>query len=231
MRILKEKLKNFYGKYKHGIPLILYGAIYLSWFAYLEKTVTKGYRVIHMAVDDYIPFCEVFIIPYLLWFVYVAAVVLFFFFKDKTDYYRVCTFLFTGMTIFLIVSTLWPNGHHLRPSTLPRDNIFSHMVSALWQTDTPTNLWPSIHVYNSLGAYFAVARSKQFENKRGIRICSLVLSSSIVLSTVFLKQHSMFDVLTAFGMAAVMYLVVYRYDLILAVRAMRSRKKVDPQIG
>ena len=111
-----KNLKNFYLKYKHGIPLILYGIIYLSWFAHLEKTVTKGYHVIHMAVDDYIPFLEVFIIPYLLWFVYVAAVVLFFFFKNKTDYYRTCIFLFTGMTIFLIVSTLWPNGHHLRPA-------------------------------------------------------------------------------------------------------------------
>lgn len=225
-----EKLKKFYETYRHGIPLILYGALYLSWFAYLEKTVTKGYRVIHMSVDDYIPFCEVFIVPYLLWFAYVAAVVLFFFFKDKTDYYRTCTFLFTGMTVFLVISTLWPNGHHLRLSEMPRDNIFTQMVSSLWKTDTPTNLWPSIHVYNSLGAHFAIMRSKQFENRKGIRIASLILSSSIVLSTVFIKQHSMFDVLTAFVMAAVMYLVVYRYDFVMVVKAMRSGKKVKPQI-
>lgn len=226
-----KNLKNFYLKYKHGIPLILYGIIYLSWFAHLEKTVTKGYHVIHMAVDDYIPFLEVFIIPYLLWFVYVAAVVLFFFFKNKTDYYRICIFLFTGMTIFLIVSTLWPNGHHLRPAVLPRDNIFTHMVELLWQTDTSTNLWPSIHVYNSLGAHFAIIRSKEFENKRGLRLCSLLLCCSIIMSTVFLKQHSMFDVLTAFAMAAVMYLVVYRYDLVMAIRALRSRKNAKPQIS
>ena len=76
------------------------------------------------------------------------------------------------------------------------------------------NLWPSIHVYNSLGAHFAIIRSKEFENKRGLRLCSLLLCCSIIMSTVFLKQHSMFDVLTAFAMAAVMYLVVYRYDLV-----------------
>lgn len=219
-------------RYRHAIPLIVYGIIYLTWFCYLERTVTKHFRVIHMAIDDHIPFCEVFIIPYMLWFLYVSAVIVFFFFKNKTDYYKTCTFLFTGMTIFLIVSTLWPNGHHLRPLMMPRDNIFTHMVSALWQTDTPTNLWPSIHVYNSLGAHFAIIKSKEFADKKGIRIASFILAFSIILSTMFIKQHSVFDVLTAFLMAAVMYSIVYRYDLVVMLRTMRERKrKTKPQIG
>lgn len=227
-----EKWKTLFVKYRHAIPLIVYGIIYLTWFCYLERTVTKHFRVIHMAIDDYIPFCEVFIIPYMLWFLYVSAVVIFFFFKNKTDYYKTCTFLFTGMTIFLIVSTLWPNGHHLRPLVMPRDNFFTHMVSALWKTDTPTNLWPSIHVYNSLGAHFAIIKSKEFADKKGIRIASFILASSIILSTMFIKQHSVFDVLTAFLMAAVMYSIVYRYDLVVMVRTMRERRrKTKPQIG
>lgn len=226
-----ERWKLFYTKYRHGIPLIMFGIIYLSWFSYLERTVTRNYTVIHMAVDDYIPFCEVFIIPYLLWFLYVSAVVLFFFFKNKEDYYKTCTFLFTGMTIFLIVSTLWPNGHHLRPYILPRENIFTQMVQSLWQTDTPTNLWPSIHVYNSLGAYFAISHSKIFAKRRGIKIGSFLLSLSIILSTVLLKQHSVFDVLTAFGMAAIMYAIVYRYDIVLAFRQMfHTKRNSTPQM-
>lgn len=226
-----KKAKELFIRYKHGFFAIIYGIIYLTWFGYLEKSVTSDYRVIHMAADDYIPFCEVFIIPYLLWFFYVAAVIVFFLFKDKQDYYRTCIFLFTGMTIFLIVSTLWPNGHHLRPLVMPRENIFSHLVENLYSVDTATNLWPSIHVYNSLGAHFAIIRSKTFENKKGVRIASLILCSSIILSTMFLKQHSVFDVLTAFVMAAVMYTLVYRYDLILAIRTSRAKKKAKPQIS
>ena len=190
-----EKLRIFYLKYKHAIPLIIYGIIYMTWFAWLEKNTTGHYRIIHMAADDYIPFCEVFVIPYFLWFAYVSAVVIYFFFKNKEDYYRTCIFLFTGMTIFLIVSTLWPNGQHLRPAVMPRDNIFTRMVAALYRTDTPTNLWPSIHVYNSLGAHFAIIRSKCFEKKKGIRIGSLILAVSIIMATMFIKQHSLVDVL------------------------------------
>ena len=207
-------MKKFYERYKHAIPLFIYAISYLSWFGYLEKTVKRPANLIHMNLDDKIPFCEVFIVPYLLWFVYISAVVLYFFFKDKQDYYRACTFLFTGMTVFLVVSTLWPNGHHLRPAVMPRDNIFSTMVAMLYKTDTPTNLWPSIHVYNSLGAHFAVFRNEKLHRKPVVHIGSLVLCVSIILSTMFLKQHSVFDVLTAFIMAAVMYIVVYGFDIV-----------------
>ena len=227
-----EKLKKFYTNYHHAIPLILYGILYMSWFCHLEKTVTKSYTVIHMTLDDYIPFVEIFVIPYFLWFVYVAAVVVFFFFKNKTDYYKTCTFLFTGMTIFLIISTLFPNGHHLRPFVMPRDNVFTHMVEALYATDTPTNLWPSIHVYNSLGAYFAISKSKIFENRKGIKVASFLLSASIILSTMFIKQHSLFDVLTALGLSAIMYVITYRFDLVLAIKNILHPDDTSrPQIG
>jgi len=135
------------------------------------------------------------------------------------------------MTIFLIISTLFPNGHHLRLAEMPRDNIFTHMVQGLWATDTPTNLWPSIHVYNSLGAHFAIIKSSRLENKKGIRIASLILCVSIILSTMFIKQHSVFDVITGIIMALVMYLFVYHYDVLLGVRRRRAEDKSKPQIG
>lgn len=224
-------MKKIYQSYKHIIPLLIYGVIYLAWFAHLEKTVTTDYTVIHTFVDDYIPFCEVFVIPYFLWFAYIAVTVMFFFFTDKDDYYRTCTFLFTGMTVFLIISTLFPNGHNLRLTQMPRDNIFTHMVEGLWATDTSTNLWPSIHVYNSLGAHFAIMRSERLANKKGIRIGSLVLCVSIILSTMFIKQHSVFDVITGIIMALIMYLVVYHYDVLFGVRRKRAENKSKPQIG
>lgn len=224
-------MKTFYQKYKHAIPLLVYGLIYLSWFTHLEKTVTKDFTVIHTFIDDYIPFCELFIIPYFLWFAYVAATVLYFFFRDKNDYYKTCTFLFTGMTVFLIISTLFPNGHTLRPDVMPRDNIFTQMVAGLYSADTPTNLWPSIHVYNSLGAHFAITKSARFENKKGIRTSSLILCVSIILSTMLLKQHSIFDVITGIIMAFVMYLVVYHYDVLFAFRKKRTEDESNPQVS
>lgn len=220
-----EKIKSLYLKYRHAIPLAIYMGIYLTWFAWLEARNRRDYTVIHVNLDDYIPFCEAFIVPYLLWFAYVAVVVVFLFFRNKQEYYRCCAFLFTGMTIFLIISTLWPNGHHLRLAEMPRDNVFTQAVAALWRIDTPTNLWPSIHVYNSMGAHFAVMRSSALRERKGIRIASGILAFSIILSTMFLKQHSVFDVATGLALGAVMYVLVYRRNLVMAAWAQRRVKK------
>ena len=226
-----NKTKGLYAKYKHGIPLLLYLTVYLGWFAWLEKANTKNYYVIHVDMDDYIPFCEVFVIPYLLWFFYVAAVVAYLFLTNRQEYYKSFAFLATGMTLFLIISTLWPNGHHLRPPVMPRDNIFTQMTALLWQTDTPTNLWPSIHVYNSMGAHFAIMHCARLDGKKGIKIASGLLSVSIILSTMLIKQHSVFDVITGIALGAVMYALVYRREILLSVRTQRKKGERTPQAG
>ena len=106
-------MKKLMKKYGH-VWILSYGLIYLPWFAALQQNVGKPYHVMHTALDDLIPFNEYFIVPYLLWFLYVAAAIAYFFFTSKDDYYRLCTFLFTGMTISLLVCTLYPNGTDFR---------------------------------------------------------------------------------------------------------------------
>lgn len=195
-------------KNKHFF-LLLYAFIYIPWFCYLEKTVTTKFHIIHMTLDEYIPFCEYFIIPYYLWFIYMGAAIIFIAFTDGPACRKMGLFLITGMTVFLFISTVYPNGHLLRPHEFARDNIFVDMVKHLYATDTPTNLFPSIHVYNSLGVHFALTHCDRLKEKKWLKIASFILMTSIILSTMFLKQHSTFDVLTAFGLAAFMYSVCY----------------------
>lgn len=61
-------MKRYYEKYKHIIPLAIFGVIYVLWFYLLEHRTNVQYMVVHMNIDDYIPFCEYFVVPYLLWF-------------------------------------------------------------------------------------------------------------------------------------------------------------------
>lgn len=225
-------MKKFYEKYKHGVPVAVFGIIYLVWFYLLENRGPADYMPVHMNIDDYIPFCEAFVIPYLLWFVYVPAVLIYLFVKDRDGYWNNAMFLCTGMMIFLVISTFIPNAHHLRLKEFPRNNVFTWMIGLLWRTDTPTNLFPSIHVFNSLGAHFAVLNNEKLSQNKWIRYGSLLLCISIILSTMLIKQHSMFDVLTAFIMGAVMYAAVYYYNVVVVWRyryryqaAKRARKR------
>lgn len=204
-------MKKILSKYNHALA-ILYLPFYLVCFFFLERTVTTDYYVIESSLDQYIPFCELFIIPYLLWFAYIAATILYFFFTNKRDFVRLCIFLFTGMTICLAIYYFWPNGHHLRPdlTALGRENIFTELVAGLYVTDTSTNVCPSIHTLNSVGACIAIFRSNALKKKKLIRGSALVLTISICLSTVFLKQHSIIDVFCALLLSLLMYRLSYR---------------------
>lgn len=203
-------IKELLYKYRH-LWVLSYFLIYIPWFCYLEKTVTSNYHVMHISLDDLIPFNEYFIVPYMLWFLYVAVTIIYFMFTNKTDYYKLCVFLFSGMTISLIICTFFHNGTDFRPVLDPNKNIFTGIVAALYRTDTPTNVFPSIHVYNSIGVHIAIMKSAALKKHPWTRVVSGILLVSICMSTLFLKQHSVLDVIGSAVMAYIIYGIVYGY--------------------
>lgn len=204
-------MKAFIKKYSHAWTF-LYVLIYMPWFMWLEKTITPQSEYINMylpVIDDKIPFCEWFIIPYLLWFLFVPAVMLLVFFTSREEFYHASAYLFIGMTICLLICTLWPNGQQLRVDSFANDNILTRVMAFIYKTDTNTNVFPSIHVFNSIAACVVLCRSKVMENKKIVKISGVILSILIILSTMFLKQHSVIDVAGGIVLGVVMYVVVY----------------------
>lgn len=200
-----KRLRETYG---HAW-ILGYFLIYFPWFAYLEKKVTARYHIMHCELDDMIPFQEAFILPYLLWFFYVAAAIFYFFFTNREEYYRLCIFLFTGMTLCLLICTLIPNGVNFRPTIDPDKNFCSRLVAWIHRMDTCTNVFPSIHVYNSIGVHIAIHKSEAMKPHPRIRTASFFLAGLICLSTVFLKQHSVLDVAGAMLLCTAIYPIAY----------------------
>ncbi|MDF2944770.1 MAG: putative rane protein [Herbinix sp.] len=209
MKYLKA-LKNLIMKYKHGVVLS-YFFVYILWFTHLERTVTSVFHPIHSWVDDLIPFNEMFVIPYFLWFIYIFVTVTYFLLTSKQDFYKCCAYLFIGMTICLLIYTVWPNGHYLRVdlNSLGRSNIYIDLLSKLYSMDTATNVFPSIHVFNSVGALIAINKSERLHNIKWLQWFTFVLTVMICLSTVYLKQHSFMDILGALALNLIMYVIVY----------------------
>lgn len=204
-------MKDFIKKYRHAWLILVYLPIYLLWFFALERTITEDYYIIQSPLDSYIPFIEWFIVPYLLWFPFIAGAVLYFIFLDKTEYYRLCGLLMSGMTVFLLVCTVFPNGLALRPdlTELDRENIFIDLIAGLHKIDTTTNVCPSIHVYNSLVVCLSVFTSKHLKSHYAIKAGTLILTILICLSTVFLKQHSLIDAFCGVVLMAALAPVFY----------------------
>lgn len=199
-------------KYRHFLIVPLYFVFYMLVFGYVEGRSGVQVHILHTRLDAYIPFCEYFIIPYFLWFLYVAGAVVYFGLirKNLPEYYRLIASLGIGMTLFLVISLVYPNGHTLRPYHFEHENIFVDMVRYLYSIDTPTNVLPSIHVFNSVAVAIAVADSEAFQKRLWVVRASNVLAILIVCATVFLKQHTVIDVITALILNAACYRLIYR---------------------
>jgi len=188
-------------RFKALLPLATYLVFYLIVFCILDFSDNRDINYFSSAIDKYIPFNEYFIIPYLLWFPYMFYFVLKLYFKDRDSYYEASAMLQIGMTIFLIISVIYPNGLRIRPNLFIENNIFVSLCKLVYTIDSPTNVFPSIHVYNSLVMILVYKDSNS--SKKEIKFVKF-MGILIILSTLFVKQHSIYDVIGAFVMAYVL---------------------------
>lgn len=190
--------------------VLSYFALYLPWFMLLEARDPSKCTIIQFNLDRMIPFCEYFIIPYLLWFFYVAAGIAYMLFtQPKQEFYQFSKVLFGGLTVCLVLYTFFYTGLSLRPSIHPGKNLCTWLVSQVWAVDTSTNVCPSIHVFATMAVQSAFTRCRLDRQHPLLYHGSCLLSVLIVLSTVFLKQHSILDAVCAFLLLWVMYRAIY----------------------
>ena len=189
--------------------LLLYWPIFGLGFSYVERFYPVAHYInMHCALDDLIPFNEWFLIPYMFWFVYLIGAVAYTFFFDVPGFRRMMYFVMITYSVTLIIYFLFPTCQTLRPEVFPRDNALTRFIAGFYEFDTNTNVCPSLHVIGSMAAFFAFWYAPIF-SKRGWRIASTVAAILISISTVFMKQHSVLDVLAALPLCAIGYYFAY----------------------
>ena len=207
-----EKIKDYICNHKH-ILFILYAPFYCIWFMALERWTDRDFTILPGGLDDLIPFVPAFIIPYYLWFAFVAFFCIYFYLKmPQSDAIKLYANLEISMTLTLVIYTIWPNAVNLRITDLQVDGIFTKLVSGLWSFDTDTNVCPSLHVLNTLIIVVAYFNSGKFRGKHLQNTLLVILALAICASTVFLKQHSILDVFAAFVFCAVISTIIYLPD-------------------
>ena len=182
---------------KQCVNWIVFFLIYMPWFVMLENRTGVEYIILHTVLDDAIPFCRFFIIPYLFWFPCMLGTVFYLLLMDEDIHAKTSICLMSGMMIFLVLSTLFPTAQDLRPSAVQND-LFGRLVLQLYARDTSTNIFPSIHVLNTLFAAQGICSLKDSRLHRVLKPAVVASAVLIVLSTLALKQHSVIDVAGAF---------------------------------
>ena len=206
------------------LKLLLFWPAFSLVFFYLERLrPVVRYHIIHCFLDDLIPFCEYFVIPYLFWFALVAGMVLYTLLFDVPSFRRLMWFIIFTYTAALVVYILFPSCQQLRPAAFADDNVFTRFLGYFYQFDTNTNIFPSIHVMGAVAAMCASWHTRGLSTPRW-RVFFWIVTVLICASTVFLKQHSALDVLAALPVCAVAYRLVYSRVLQAGRRTYRIKE-------
>lgn len=194
----------------NSVWLALYWPLYGALFYLLERAYQPDeYHVMYTPLDDMIPFCEWFVIPYVFWFLFLIGIHLWTARYNAPAFKRLMAFVALSHTCSLLIFFLFPTCQQLRPLVFPRQNLLTEVVDFFYRIDTSTNVCPSLHVVGSMAVWYA-ARDTALYARRPWRVFFNVTTLLICLSTVFLKQHSVLDVAAGLVLSALVYRLVYR---------------------
>ena len=184
------------------LKLLLFWPRFGLAFLWLERfPPVEYYYPVRCALDDLIPFCEIFLIPYLFWFVYLIGMHVYTLLYDVRGFRRLMWYVIVSYSVTMLIYLVWPTCQELRPETFLRDNVLTRFIAAFYLFDTHTNVTPSLHVIGSAAVWYASRHTEKFRSA-GWQVAFGAAAVLISLSTVFMKQHSAVDILAAIPVCA-----------------------------
>lgn len=192
------------------LTLPLSGTLY-----YLTNQDTVQVYNFSTRIDEWIPFLKVFILPYMIWypFVYISLFVLMV--RNRKLYYKFMLVLNLCFVVCFYIYTQYQTTF-IRPVATGTDWL-SWMVQLVQTYDQPYNCFPSLHVVTSYLVVRAYAKSSGFQTRTRLLVYGIGIS--IILSTLFVKQHVLMDVIGGIGVVEVMV------GLVTVVERLRLRQK------
>ncbi len=191
---------------KRDLKLCIFLVVFIlglqAFLYFVTKNFNSSFHLIGSSLDDKIPFIKYFIYVYDSWYPFLAFVwvLLFYFDRDKCINFIVAGLLsiIIGNFIFLVYPTTV-----LRPDIVVND-FTSLVVSITYNADVPVNCMPSMHCIFCFIPIFCLINSK-IKNRYKVPIC--IYFVLIIFSTLFVKQHVIIDVISAFIISGCCYLV------------------------
>ncbi len=186
----------------------------LGWVGYFVMYVLTENLIpvercypVHCWLDDVIPFCEWFVIPYVLWYVLIVVSLLYFLLYNVENFKNLQKYIIITQVVAMEVYIIFPNRQDLRPAVFPRDNILTQLIGFIYSVDTNTGVCPSLHVAYSIGIASTWLREKSVSGWwRGFVV---VLAAIISMSVAFVKQHSVVDIIAAIPLCLLAEWIVF----------------------
>ena len=165
---------------------------------------------IHCALDDMIPFHEGFVIFYVGWYLYVVAALAYPFFYNVEGFKKLQVFIMITQAVAMLCYIVYPSIQYLRPEQFPRENFFTWVLGIIYAFDTPTGVFPSLHVAYSAGIVSVSLKDKELPF--GWKAFVVFFAVMVCFAVSFVKQHSALDVIAALPVCLLAEALVYGKD-------------------
>lgn len=200
-----SKLKD--PAFSHLLLLLGWVGYFVLYFLTENLIPAEHCTPVHAPLDDLIPFCEWFLIPYVFWYVLIVISLGYFLLYNVDSFKRLQTFIIITQIVAMAAYILFPTRQDLRPTEFARDNLLTQLAGLLYTFDTNTGVCPSLHVAYSLGIASVWVKEKGVSPWwKTFVVIAVIL---ICLSTAFVKQHSVVDIAAALPVGLLAEGIVY----------------------
>lgn len=194
-------------EFSHLKLLLGWVGYFIMYFLTENLIPVENCHVIHSKLDDIIPFCEVFVIPYVFWYLLIVISLVYFALYNVDSFKKLSIFIICTQVIAMAIYIIYPSCQDLRPVEFARDNIFTQIIGFMYRFDTNTGVFPSLHVAYSIG--IASVWLKEKNVWKWWKVFVFIAVILISLSTAFIKQHSILDGFAAVIMCFFIEIFVY----------------------
>ena len=108
-------------------------------------------RAIHCGLDDIIPFCEWFLLPYVFWYGLIIFSLGYFALYNVDSFKKLQTYIIITQIVAMTIYIIYPTCQNLRPEEFSRDNFLTDCIGYIYAFDTNTGVCPSLHCAHSFG--------------------------------------------------------------------------------
>ena len=182
-------------QFRHLLLLLGWVVYFLLYYLTESLIPEESCHLIHTTLDDEIPFCEAFVVFYVGWYVLLAFSLVWFLIYHVQSFCNLQTYIIIVQLLATAVYILYPSKQALRPEVFPRENILTVFMDFIYRIDTPTGVFPSLHVAISTGIASTWLREKTVP--AWVRWLIALFCLGVCLSVSFVKQHSVLDIFGA----------------------------------
>ena len=182
-------------QFKHLLYLLGWVGYFALYFLTENLIPYEKCYPVHCFLDDVIPFCEYFVIPYVGWYLLIVGSLIYFALYNPDNFKNMSKYIIVTQIVTMAIYIIFPNRQDLRPDVFVRDNVFTDVIKLLYSFDTNTNVCPSLHVAYSVGIASTWLREKSVS--KWIKTIIVLFCFMVCISVAFVKQHSVVDIFAA----------------------------------